>query len=495
MNFYKKIVSTLIILYLILPFLIFIGGWTKLYIAIPVILIVLFCTWKACKDAPELWLPEWNRENVIKAMFVTAVLAIWVYYSGIGKFVFQNMDHTARNSIFNILVEYEWPVKTHEVLATVKGHSGITGLIYYIGFWLPSAIVGKLFGLRAGYYAQAVWALLGLVLIYYLICCRFKKIKIWPVFILIFFSGLDIVGAYLTNMDYINAVNIWHLEWWGNPYQFSSMTTQLFWVFNQALPAWLATMMIYMQKSNRNRVFLLACSMLTSTLPFVGLIPITVFLCLLHQENGILVPLRPFSEYWKALLKETCTIQNVLGGGIVGILSFCYLSGNLSGMHVMESNTLGPDFDNSLAKYVLFILLDLGIYVVLLYKFQKEQLLYYLVVLCLLIIPWIKVGYSGDFCMRASIPGMFLIMSWVIDAVEKSRQERTKTLFAALVLTLLIGSVTPIFEMRRTFTETFQRLNTGEIVYARDDTEEATFSNPNFSGDVEQSIFYKYLTR
>ena len=491
----NKISFHLAILYLVLPFLIFIGGWTKPYIAIPVILLVLFCTWKACKDSPEMWLPEWKRDNIVKALFVIGVLAVWVYYSGIGKFVFQNMDHTARNSIFNILVEYDWPVRNHKILSIFEGTSGETGLIYYIGFWLPSAVIGKLFGLRIGYYMQAVWALLGLVLIYYLICCRYKQIKIWPVFILIFFSGLDIVGAYLTNMDYVNAVNPWHLEWWGNPYQFSSMTTQLFWVFNQALPVWLATMMIYMQKNNRNRVFLLACSMLTSTLPFIGLLPITVFLCLLRKENSLGNTVQTRGQYFKELMKETCTIQNVLGGGLIGILSFCYLSGNLSGAHVMESNTLGPDFDNSLAKYVLFILLDLGIYVILLYHYQKDNLFYYLVIGCLLIIPWIKVGYSGDFCMRASIPGLFLIMIWVMDAVQKAWKEKSYVLFLALILTLGIGSITPIFEMRRTFTETFQRINAGEIVYADDDDETVLLNSPNFSGDVEQSFFYKYLAK
>lgn len=491
----KKIPVYLGILYLVLPFLIFIGGWTKLYISVPAILVVIFCTWKVCKDIPELWMPAWNRDNFIKILFIIGVLAIWVYYSGIGKFVFQNTDHTARNRIFDMLVQYEWPIKSNKLLTNLEGQTGRYGMIYYIGFWLPSAIIGKLFGLRIGYYFQAVWALLGLVLIYYLMCSRWKQIKVWPVFVLIFFSGLDIVGAYITNMDYVNSPIIWHLEWWSTPYQYSSMTTQLFWVFNQAIPIWLATMLSYIQKNNRNLVFILACCMLTSTLPFIGLFSITIFLCLSPKEQSIDTTKKTLKQRVLFLIKDTCTIQNVLGGGVIGILSFCYLSGNLSGAHVMAKNALGPKYDNSIAKYVLFIILDLGIYVVLLYKYQKEQTLYYFVVANLLIIPWIKIGASGDFCMRASIPGLFLIMIWVIDAISKAWEDKIYVLFAGLIITLLIGSVTPIFEMRRTFTETFQRLDHGEIVYADEDSEKHIFRSPNFSGDIEKSFFYKYMAK
>ena len=144
---------------------------------------------------------------------------------------------------------------------------------------------------------------------------------------------------------------------------------------------------------------------------------------------------------------------------------------------------------------MLFIILDLGIYVVLLYKYQKEQKLYYFVVALLLIIPWIRIGSAGDFCMRASIPGLFLIMIWVIESISKAWKEKEYILFTGLIITILIGSVTPIFEIRRTFTETFQRQNAGEIVYADEDSETHIYKSPNFSGNIKESFFYKYLAK
>ena len=323
----SKLISNLFYLYILLPFLIFSAGWLKLYYAIPIVLILLFCYWKVCKDTPELWLPDITRDNIMRILFIFGVIAIWIYMSGVGKFVYQNNDHPVRNTLFNILVEYDWPVINYDILPEKAEQFDAMALIYYIGYWLPSALVGKVFGLRAGYYAQAVWTVLGIALVYYFICVKAKKIVIWPLWIFIFFSGLDIVGVFLTNADIASYESIWHAEWWSIPYEYSSMTTQLFWVFNQAIPAWICTMLVYMQKNNRNLVFILACCMLSSTFPFVGLLLIVAFLCFTRKYSG----LERFSmskktvkikEYFKCLIKDTCTVQNVIGGGIIGIISF-----------------------------------------------------------------------------------------------------------------------------------------------------------------------------
>lgn len=66
-------------------------------------------------------------------------------------------------------------------------------------------------------------------------------------------------------------------------------------------------------------------------------------------------------------------------------------------------------------------------------------------------------------------------------------------LVAGLILTLLIGSVTPIFELRRIFAETYQRLNTRAIVYEEACTENEIFNSAKFSGNIDESLFYKYF--
>lgn len=81
------------------------------------------------------------------------------------------------------------------------------------------------------------------------------------------------VGAWILGEEELINLNLsTHLEWWAVDFQFTSMTSQLFWVFNQAIPAWVATIMIMTQKHCKNMLFILSLMMLSSTIPFVGLI-------------------------------------------------------------------------------------------------------------------------------------------------------------------------------------------------------------------------------
>lgn len=467
--------------FLLLPFVIFVIGWMKIYLAVPIVMISLVGFWLACKDAPKLWLPEMDRDNIVKVIVIIGILGLWIFYSGMGKTVFQNEDLVTRNAILNTLISDSWPVVNTNIVQNISSignpfsDTAQTGMTYYIGFWLPSALIGKLLGVRVGYYAMMLWALLGLALMYYLLCAHLKKLVIWPLAIVIFFSGLDYVGYFLTNADFSSMANTLHLEWWGTPYQYSSMTTQLFWVFNQAIPAWLCTMLILVHKNNRSIVFLIACTLISSTFPFVGLGLLALFYILGRR------------------FKDTFTIQNVLGGGVIGITSAMYLLGNMA--TASGENLYGGMYDNNLAKYILFLLLDVGAYAVLIYRYNKENKLYYFVLFCLCIIPPIKVGYGVDFCMRASIPVLFILMVLVIDALEKAKTEKHHVNFAALLFVLLIGANTPIHEMTRTFTETFTRINNEEMVYAEDMEHDQLLSLENFVCDTGKSFFYRYMAK
>ena len=165
----KKCITILSYIYLALPVLIFFLGWMKLYIALPVCLIILYAVWKASVTEQGLWYPVWNKDTIRLACIIAGIIGLWVYFSGIGGMTFQNSDHWWRNQTFEILVEYDWPV-TKRVMMEDGIHT--RGLIYYIGFWLPAACVGKLFGVTAGYCFQTLWAALGVGLVYYYVCAK-----------------------------------------------------------------------------------------------------------------------------------------------------------------------------------------------------------------------------------------------------------------------------------------------------------------------------------
>ena len=170
--------------YLLLPLLIFILGYCKWFYAVP-ICVVLLMSFKMMTKVIDLnnieSIGTKERHTLIYALLV---IIVWVIISGIGDLVPQNTDQIYRNTIFELLVENEWPVRIE------LGSRGSTRVLcYYIGFWMPSALIGKVFGLWAGYFAQIVWAALGIYLCYLLLCVILNKIKLWPLFAFIAFGG------------------------------------------------------------------------------------------------------------------------------------------------------------------------------------------------------------------------------------------------------------------------------------------------------------------
>lgn len=471
--------------YVLFPLILFFGGWLKWYYAFPCILLLLFCYYNLCKGDIVFWKPELNHCNIVKIVFIVGIIFVWVYFSGIGKLVYQNTDHECRNTIFEIMVGHPWPIKEIYIVNDIAVERG---LIYYIAFWLPSAVVGKFWGLEAGYFFQIIWAVLGVFLFYYIICIIRKKLEIWPLLLFVFFSGLDIVGYFIISRGSLNFDPTRHLEWWCI-LQYSSFTTQLFWVFNQAVPAWLIFILIYMQKSNKNIVFLLSLSMLSSTLPFVGMIPFVLYF-IFSRKYGT----NNWKDWLQVFIKDTFTFSNIVGGGMLGLLLFTYLSGNEASQ--MINTVANPEnASTSFWIYMVFILLDVGVYWIILFKYQRRCQLFYLTAFWLVICPLIKVGNSEDFCMRASIPALILLYLFVIDTLEIAKTRRDIPLLIALLIVLSVGSMTPIHEFTRAIVVTIREYRDEGKITFNTLSEEQLMTSINFSGNTAKSVFYKVFCK
>jgi hypothetical protein len=185
MNKTSNIFAILGYVYLALPIIIFFIGWCNVPTAIVGTLIILVSLFLAVKNAPQLWLPK-DKKQVLFLVSLFVIALIWVYLSGIGALVYQNQDHDCRNPIFEMLVTQPWPVVHNEYSAFMS---------YYIAFWLPSAVMGKIFGsVQVGYCSQILWAAIGIFLFFYYVLAGLRKKNYIPIIIFIFFSGLDILG-------------------------------------------------------------------------------------------------------------------------------------------------------------------------------------------------------------------------------------------------------------------------------------------------------------
>lgn len=530
-------------IYLCLPIIIFFLGWCRWYIGIPAAIILILSVLLCIKEQDKYQKKDsiWRKEDIPKFFFIILIIMVWVAISGVGGYVWQNSDHWWRNTMFDILVSKKWPV-TENIF--FDGKIQERGFAYYIGFWLPAACVGKIFGLHAGYAAQYLWSVLGIVLLYAMICTWRKRVLIWPLFLLIFFSGLDLLGSALNLEETVRIFGSDHLERWAVHYQFSCMTTQLFWVFNQAVPAWVASTLIFLSEKPKNIVFSWSLIMITSTLPFAGLLPYIIILLFSRsswkKEESVVAMIK---DIWNNIV----SFQNVIGAGTVGIISLIYLTGNVAGgsirlfsqtfgesisiglslillivvavllifgitylilhgygkillriaqiiicclcvaigIFVLYNNLVWNTYIYKLCFLILFYIIEAGCYLICLKKDVKDKYLFWATTIWLLIIPLIVVGESIDFCMRASIPGLLLILLWCIEALDKKQ----RTVYSWILVTLLIiGSVTPIHEIKRTLVNSKEEY---EIIRVE---ESDILSGINFSSDVD-GIFWRVIAK
>lgn len=496
-----RIVSAATYVYLTLPFLIFAGGYLKIGYAIPVLLIVGVSLVKAIREERISDLPALGKKEIVKFVTVGLMILAWVILSGIGGVFYQNSDHQHRNAVFYYMVNLKWPA-AHGV--TFGNGAFMSALAYYVGFWLPSALVGKLLSLQAGYIFQIIWAWAGLMLMYCLLCTHRKKVEIWPFIILIFFSGLDVIRQELYMHTPLFSTE--YLDYSMHDFNYASFITHLNGPYNTTIPCFLATMLMINCPRRSNVIFVWSTLLLSAAFPFVGIIPYVLYL-IFRKEDGKNVIDR---------MKETCSLQNIAGAGLIGVISFLFIiSGMAAGDLISGNNKLafnGPMLlsaavrsfplllsqaagglgeiwntviQNRLGYYVIFIFFEVGIYFGLLFKTYKKSTLFWITAGSLLVIPWIQRG-GFDFCVKASVPALLVLAVMIID--QLGEWGKRKLVNAALIVCLCVGSVTGIHHMGDSI-----RL---ELQGAEQLTLWANviFGGYNFSGSIN-NFFFKYLAR
>ena len=505
-----KIISYL---YLITPIIIFVIGWTKPIFSIPIticLIIILKLLHNQVKN---------ETENIIefkKIIPIFIIILLICITSGHGGLFYQSSDWDARNAIFRDLVQQDWPVYYE------KSNSALT---YYIGQWMVPSVFGKIvivianvissivpniftsimkklsleFAFQVGNIVLLLWnsfgVLIAILWIIKILKLEKKKDIYLAIFVFLFFSGLDVVG-----MSIFGTFNVFlrriHLEWWGITYQYSSMITQLFWVFNQSIPVWIITLMFFEEKKVNNYMLLILLALPFSPLPFIGLV--ILFAC-----NGIRFLIESIkNRKIVSFIKYIFSIQNILAFISILPLYGCFYFGNSSAVGSTDGGgfSLMTDLITpfELFKLLIFWFIEVGIYGIFLIKTQKKNSLFYIIMIALFVIPLFQLGYEYDFSMRVSIPLLLVIDIWIVQKYLEEKNKKGVTLtFIFLTLVLCIGLVTPLCEYARAI----YRINeAGKINYVCDITKTYTKSDEVASNFVtenpkENSIFFKYIAK
>lgn len=463
----EKFSFLLSILYIILPIVIFFFGWIKVYFALPFSAVVVYfgyCLYKQLSI--NIGRRIFTRKNLPFWIVSLICICIWVYFSGIGSFSFQNRDFWVRNPIYRDLCINDWPVifdlSLEPAYAQVITGTSKVAFSYYFTWWLPAALVAKCFTdiETAKNIALYIWTVLGCIIVLINIVHILGECKYRYLFILIFFSGLDVVG-YLICGNAFSLVE--HMEWWpGFMIQYTSNTAQLYWVFNQSIPIWIITGLLLQLRDNKYIGGLCAMMFAYSPWATIGVFPFA-FIGSFREKEKI------------------CNAFNVSNILIVAVLAIGYglfyisASGSSGGIGTTLSYYRN-DLFRFICIYVLFVFLECGAYLILSFKENKNDMYYYVVTAELLLFPlvWMR---DGNFTMRASIPALFILMIYVMKTISNSNAKYLKTILA---FSLLIGSCTAFNEINRSLINT--------IKYNIRGNEEEVYSFGQFRSEVESTI-------
>ena len=530
-------IRTAAFLYMGLPFLIFSLTWLSVVPAIIATACTMFILLMAVnpqllkpKSVPEEALLNGNGVTHIHVSFwamflVMLAVGIWVWWSGIGGGFYQSGDFPYRNAIFRDLLTYEWPV-------IYGGEKGM--LAYYIGFWLPAALVGKFYALfidnsdilwsisnTALYLWTAIGIFLVMLMLFFNVKATSNKKILAAAIIFIFFSGMDVVGWFAAGkdgvIDRLIQENI-HIEWWakkisfpsGHLLQFSSFTTQLFWVFNQAVVTWLAVLTLFREQTPSNFVFIGMMSLFCGPIPFYGFFVLALLL-------GLRFVIRS-RKHWKFAAISLISPENLLA--LVGIFPVCftYFTGNTAATMTTGSKLLRfvPRliFNNDglahsgvspkrLWLFIAFLVLEFLLIAIIIAWHNRKDIVFWSCIAMLCVFPMVFTGAAADFCMRATIPALVLFCVYVIRFLFESwgikKKSVSRLLCIVLAVFLAIGAVTPMVEMSRgiyksvkageylTYNDTFKTLNSSE---------KSAKSVKNFTAqNYENSKFYTYFAR
>ncbi len=459
-------------LYLVFPTLFFAYGWLRWPINAITISLIIFFIIIVLKDVYQIllylqknWLP-YNPISKTLAWITPPflVLIVWLTFSGVGGLGFQNGDYDLKNVLLRSLIIQKWPLSM-----VVEGHQ--VKLVYYLNYYLPAAVVGKLLGWLEANAFMFIWSLVGVVLafIWFVIISQIslkpKKVSRLLYLALIFClaGGLDYIGAYIIKDMPFSLTR--HIDNWAWHMQYSSNSTLIYWVPQHAIPAWLLTGMvvtsIYKMHDIKYLGVAIAASVLWSPFALLGIFPYTILLgiryfspknshYILNLESFIMIIVAfwtggiwilyiasnkfsfPMTFIWNDIKDSQILLITLLQFwflefGFLAFLSIGYFTLNFD-KHQEKKKIFNPPFPLYFNVYAVSILI-------------------------LVFLPFLKMGIYNDIVMRSSIPALFIfwavISKILIDRPKRGKQYKFNALYTVILVTVLVGFFSSFVEITR----------------------------------------------
>lgn len=387
----------------------------------------------------------------------TTLLAIalgWAAFSGASHFLHADHDWVVRDAVIGDLIRSPWPIIYETPTGSVVLRSAL-------GMFLPAALLGKLLGPEAVAVGSYLWIGLGIAL--FLRLLPLPQVSLSVTFaigtITILFSGMDLPGTLLVNQQW--PIFPLRLEWWV-PLSYPSLTGQLVWAPNHALPAWLLTALIWRHRT-------------TALFPGIAFVGVTYSLiCTPFAALGTLpLTLAFLPRWWRTYgtAHGRRNLELILVTSFIALPVLCYIGIDLGGsgsvsLHAPVSADSGSAVETSAVVrsmaaghtsalgYAVFIICEFATLFALLAASprlpQGMRPALFASGLSLIALPALNFGPSNDALIRLCIPSLIVLLITVQHVLLSTSWRHWQRRDWVTLLVLLAGSPTALFELWRT---------------------------------------------
>ena len=188
--------------------------------------------------------------------------------------------------------------------------------------------------------------------------------------------------------------------------------------------------------------FLWALCVFHAPLQAIGILPfILLDIFKVLSNNKIAADKFKWNHLWQTIKKYANPV-NLMGGGSILVVSYLYFSQS-------TLNNTGESVPPNIILFIVFLLLEGGLLWLIVYPGKRD--LQWLNIGLLLLVFMFLHNDTFDFGEKMSSAPLFILMIAVGDFVF---QQRKTALHIALVVILLIGSVTALYEISRAIVQT-----------------------------------------
>lgn len=502
---------TFIILFLTIPLFIFFLGYLRPAVGIPLTLIfagiVFYAVSDCLNNAEGRKLDRSDTDIKIPVSylvgFTVTALAI-SFVSGVGEYIYTLQDHQFRRAILRDLINYDWPViydystQTNPEVVQIFGiAAGKRAFSYYFLYWMPAALAGKVFGFGFGNFVLFIWNSIGIFLSLITASAVIKKFTAWVPFFFVFFSGLDVIPNIVYSYTEYSG---WRwFEGYFTSMSYVSNFRELASVYNQMVPCFLIMAALLLTYNTRSMGLTAGILFAYSPWAVFGILPLVAALLFGKKHRASKLSRTMFNTFSPVNIASAFLLLAIFGS---------YYTSNANA--VGYKGFAWTFFDNQvlfIPAYMIFIALEVLPFVILLYKREKKNPVFWAAFASLLIIPLYQITENNDLSMRGSMPALFffciLLSGFIAEVMDEKNTPKTKKGWiksAAIMLTVILMTFTTLLNLFVIF---------GSIITgAESDIEDiGSFGNINkaqyaeviqeqfYAEGYEDSFFYRYFAR